>query len=61
MSEEDIQKLAELRRTLVVRFERLRDYKSNQNALMKEVDHAKCVHETIVKIDEVLKNYVNFS
>ena len=61
MNEEDVKKLCNVRKTLVLQYEKLRDYKTNQNALMKEIDHAKWVHNTIVEIDKVLKNYVNFS
>ena len=61
MEKEDIQKLAELRKRLVLQFERCRDYKTNPNAIMKELDHAKWIHSTIVRLDEILKNHVNFS
>ena len=30
---------------------RLRDYKSNKNAIMKEIDHALLIESTIKKID----------
>ena len=59
MKKDEIEKLVNLRLGLINRFERLRDYKKNKNAIMKEYDHAKLIHETIVKIDELLKEYVN--
>jgi len=61
MEKNEIEKLVNLRLDLISRFEKLRDYKSNKNAIMKEYDHAKVIHETIVKIDELLKEHVNFS
>ena len=32
----------------------------HKNAIMKEADHAKVLHSTIVKIDLILKDYVKF-
>jgi hypothetical protein len=60
MNEEDIKKIVEIRSELVSHFSKLRDYKSNKNALMKESDHARIVHRTITQIDSVLKEYVEF-
>ena len=42
-------------------FDKLKDYKNNKNAIMKELDHAIALEDTIIEIDKVLKNYVNFS
>jgi hypothetical protein len=61
MEQNDLDKLLSLRKTLIEKFERLRDYKTNENALMKEVDHAKFVHKTITMIDDILREHVNFS
>mgnify|MGYP003132991778 CR=1 FL=1 len=60
MKETDLKKLLELRKKLILKFSALRDYKNNKNAIMKEGDHAKVLHETIVEIDSLLKNYVTF-
>ena len=61
MNDEDVKKLIELRSDLINKFNRCRDYKNNQNAIMKEYDHAKLINETIAKIDNILKNHVSFS
>jgi|TARA_R110002124_G_scaffold140298_4_gene304728 hypothetical protein len=61
MNKEDLDKILELRKELIDHFARLRDYKSNKNALMKESDHAARIHRTIVTIDEILKEHVSFS
>ena len=60
MSEEEINKLVNLRQHLVERFTRVKDYRQNKNAIMREWDHAELVHEVIVKLDAILKEYVNF-
>ena len=61
MEKENIQLLVSLRQQTIEKFNKLRDYKNNKNAIMKEVDHAKVLHEIIVEIDKVLKSHVNFS
>ena len=61
MTKEEIEILVNLRQKSLQKFLRLRDYKNNTNAIMKEIDHAKALEDTIVEIDKVLKNYVNFS
>tara|TARA_R100000081_G_C4810421_1_gene170717 strand:- start:1621 stop:1806 length:186 start_codon:yes stop_codon:yes gene_type:complete len=61
MSQEDLNKMLEIRKSLVLEFENLRDYKQNPNALMKEADHAVFIGKTINKIDEFLGKYVQFS
>ena len=60
MSEEEINKLVNLRQHLVERYSRVKDYRQNKNAIMREWDHAELVHEVIVKLDVILKEYVNF-
>ena len=60
MEKAEIEYLVQVRATLVEQFESLRDYKNNKNAVMKEVDHAKVIHSTIVKLDSLLKEHVNF-
>ena len=61
MKKEELEVLVNLRQKLFNNFNRLKDYKNNKNAIMREIDHAKLVHETIVDIDNVLKNHVSFS
>ena len=61
MKKEEIDTLVNLRQKTLEKFNRLRDYKNNTNAIMKELDHAKALHEVIVEIDKVLKDHVNFS
>lgn len=60
MKKEEIDYLVHVRATLIKEFESLRDYKNNPNAIMKEVDCAKVIHNTIVKLDSLLKEHVNF-
>ena len=61
MEKIDIEKILNLRKNLILEFEKLKDYKNNVNAIMKEVDYAKSLHNTIVALDNILKEHVNFS
>jgi hypothetical protein len=61
MNQEDLNKLLELRKVMVLEFENFRDYKNNENALMKEIDHIQYIGKTINRIDEFLRKYVQFS
>ena len=61
MKQEEVDILINLRQRTIEKFSKLRDYKSNTNAIMKEVDHARALHDIIVEIDKVLKEHVNFS
>ena len=61
MNKEDLDKILSLRQELINHYRTLRDYKSNKNSLMKEIDHAERIHHTIVKLDEILKDHVKFS
>ena len=61
MKKEEIKILVDLRQEILSNFNKLRDYKNNTNAIMKEIDHARVLSKTIVEIDKVLKDYVNFS
>lgn len=60
MKEEELKELIGIRQFLIERYDRCKDYRSNKNAIMREWDHAEIVHATIVKLDNILKNYVNF-
>lgn len=61
MKKEEIDILLNLRQKTIEKFNKLRDYKNNTNAIMKEVDHARALHDVIVEIDKVLTEHVNFS
>ena len=61
MKKEEIEILVNLRQNILTKFNRLRDYKNNKNAIMKEIDHARALHDVIVDIDKVLKEHVTFS
>lgn len=61
MNQEDLNKLLELRKAMVLEFENFRDYKGNENALMKEIDHIQYIGKTINMMDEFLRKYVQFS
>ena len=61
MKKEEIEKLVNLRQELVQKYGRLRDYKQNVNAIMKERDYAETLFYSIKKLDDVLKEHVNFS
>tara|TARA_B100000674_G_scaffold454616_1_gene427689 strand:- start:1428 stop:1622 length:195 start_codon:yes stop_codon:yes gene_type:complete len=61
MKKEEIDALVTLRQDLISKFSRLKDYKNNKNAIMREIDHAKIIHEIITRLDSVLTAHVNFS
>jgi|TARA_R110001592_G_scaffold135377_2_gene351620 hypothetical protein len=60
MEKQDVTNLVQLRTDLIKEFEKLRDYKNNKNAIMKEVQHAKIIHATITRLDNILKEHVKF-
>ena len=60
MEKQEVASLVQLRTELIKEFEKLRDYKNNKNAVMKEVDHAKLVHTMINRLDIILEGHVNF-
>ena len=61
MKKEEIEILLKLRSQTIEKFNKLKDYKNNTNAIMREVDHARALHEVIVEIDKALKDHVSFS
>ena len=61
MKKQEIDLLVNLRQKTLEKFSRLRDYKNNTNAIMKEIDHARALHDVIIEIDKVLKDHVKFS
>ena len=60
MEKQEIVNLVQLRTELIKEFEKLRDYKNNKNAIMKEVEHARVIHATITRLDNILKEHVKF-
>tara|TARA_R110000868_G_scaffold343363_1_gene604393 strand:- start:990 stop:1175 length:186 start_codon:yes stop_codon:yes gene_type:complete len=60
MEKQEVASLVQLRTELIKEFEKLRDYKNNKNAVMKEVDHAKLVHTMINRLDIILEGHVKF-
>ena len=60
MQIEEIKALVALRSNLIKEFQRLRDYKNNQNAIMKEVDCARIIDRTVKEIDKILEGKVEF-
>ena len=61
MSKEELENLLNLRQKVLEKFIKLKDYKNNKNAIMKELDHALVLSDVITSIDNILKEYVNFS
>ena len=61
MSQEEIQKLVDLRMMLLQDFQKRKDWRSNKNAIMRELDHIELVGEAIKQIDVLLSGHVTFS
>tara|TARA_B100001093_G_scaffold520343_1_gene614870 strand:- start:2989 stop:3174 length:186 start_codon:yes stop_codon:yes gene_type:complete len=61
MSQEEIQKLVEVRMMLLQSFTKHKDWRNNKNAIMREIDHIETVGEAIKKIDVLLSGHVTFS
>ena len=61
MKKEEIEILLNLRQYAINKFNKLKDYKNNKNAIMKEIDYARTLHDVIVEIDKSLKDHVKFS
>ena len=60
MEKQEIESLIALRSKLIEEFNRLRDYKNNKNAIMKEVECARILHYAITELDKALKGNVEF-
>tara|TARA_Y100000593_G_C4248678_1_gene305991 strand:- start:694 stop:879 length:186 start_codon:yes stop_codon:yes gene_type:complete len=60
MDKQSLEQIISLRSDLINKFEKLRDYKMNPNAIMKETDHARLISDTINRIDKILKEHVSF-
>lgn len=61
MSQEEIQKLVEIRMSLFRDFQSRNDWKSNRNAIMREVEHIELIKDAIKKLDALLSGHVTFS
>lgn len=61
INKEDLQKILKLREFLIGKYLKCKDYKNNKNAIMREIDHAEVLNESIKQIDDFLKKYVQFS
>ena len=60
MLKQELESLVMLRQKLIRDFERLRDYKNNKDAIMKEIECAKILHHTITALDKCLASSVEF-
>jgi hypothetical protein len=60
MNDKELKDLVDLRMLLVERYGRLKDYRQNKNAIMREYVYAEQLHETIVSLDSILKDHVKF-
>ena len=61
MKKEKLQKLIELRMTLIQEFQKRKDWKSNKNAIMREIELVELLNSSIKKIDVILEGEVTFS
>ena len=61
MSPEEIQKLVNLRMMLFHKFQANNDWKSNRNAIMREIDHIEVLEKAIKQLDTILSGHVTFS
>ena len=61
MDKNEINSLVEIRKYLIKKYNKCKDYKTNKNAIMREIDYASTVHQVIVDIDKILSKHVNFS
>ena len=61
MSQEEIQKLVDVRMMLIKEFQQRKDWKNNRNAIMREVEHIEVIESAIKQIDGILTGHVTFS
>ena len=61
MKQEEIEKLVKVRMLLFESFKNTKDWKSNRNAIMRELDHVDVLREAIKQIDVLLSGHVTFS
>lgn len=60
LKREDLDKVLKIRAFLIESFSKCKDYRSNKNAIMREIDHVEILQKSIVDIDDFLKKYVEF-
>ena len=56
-----IKELIEIRTELIKKHTKCRDYKSNKNAIMREIEYVAVLETTIKSLDKALQGHVNFS
>ena len=61
MSQEEIQKLVDLRMMLLQEYNSRKDWQSNKNAIMREIEHIELIGKSIKQIDVLLSGHVTFS
>lgn len=61
MNQETVQTLVNIRTMLIQDFQKRNDWRSNRNAIMREIEHIELIGETIKKIDALLSDHVTFS
>ena len=61
LAKKDLEVLINIRAELIKSHGRLRDYKNNKNAIMKEVEHVILIENVIKDLDHFLKKFVQFS
>lgn len=61
MSQEEIQKLVDLRMMLLQEYNSRKDWQSNKNAIMREIEHIELIGKSIKQIDTLLSRHVTFS
>jgi len=60
-TKKDLEKLINIRTALITKHSRLRDYKNNKNAIMKEIEHVVLIENVIKDLDVFLKKFVEFN
>ncbi len=61
MNVEEIQKLVNVRMELLSEFNRRKDWISNRNAIMREIEHIEVLEKAIKQLDLILAQHVTFS
>ena len=61
MNIEEIQKLVDVRMELLSEFNRRKDWISNRNAIMREIEHIEVLEKAIKQLDLILAQHVTFS
>ena len=61
MDQAKVQQLVDLRTTLIKEFQSRKDWRSNRNAIMREVEFVEVLEKAIKEIDNILSDFVTFS